>query len=326
LFNRKRKEREAFENQEETLEVEESQNNKFKYTEELFTLTNEIDKSVNNLSNKEDDMTCGLKKLQEGTANTTSQVQEIDKCLHRVADNTDSIEELVDEVFQSISVSSKEMDSAGNVIMSLSNHMSSVHSIFKEIVSSFEDLQSEYMNINKIGSLITDVATQTNLLALNASIEAARAGDAGRGFSVVADEIKKLSENTQNSVKNILASNNNMTKIIGLLSNKSKEGSEVVQATMNGIQGSEGQLTRLLEAETVVADRMGKVKKSQVENKENMKLITENLSDVIEKSINENKDLEDLIQSVQAKADFYLDVLNHLNEIKILQKDYEENK
>ncbi|MBD7912110.1 MULTISPECIES: methyl-accepting chemotaxis protein [Clostridium] len=326
MFNRKRKEQDIFKNEEKIYEVENLSKNKFDYIEEVFVLSSEIDKNINGLFKEEGGMTYGLKKLHEGNEYTTSQIQEIEKYLHTVSNNNDNIEELVGEVFGKLKLSSSEISSAGKAIDSLANHMGSVHNAFQDIVSSFEDLQKEYMNINKIANLITDISTQTNLLALNASIEAARAGDAGKGFSVVANEIKKLSENTKNSVKSIFDSNKNMTKIIELLRVKSNEGSEVVNATISGIRASENQLGRMLQAGKDVATSMGKVKESQMENKENIESIEKNLGNVVEKSINDNNDLEELIYSVQAKADFYLHILNHLNQIKILQKEYEESK
>jgi methyl-accepting chemotaxis protein len=72
-----------------------------------------------------------------------------------------------------------------------------------KVGENINSLDSKSSSIGEIASSIKNIASQTNLLALNAAIEAARAGESGRGFAVVAGEIRKLSEQTSNSVKNI---------------------------------------------------------------------------------------------------------------------------
>lgn len=83
------------------------------------------------------------------------------------------------------------------------NHADSSEKGMKEIVQSFGGLNQYSLEMDKILKVIRDIAERVNLLALNASIEAARAGDAGQGFSVVAHEVSKLSDSTKSALRDI---------------------------------------------------------------------------------------------------------------------------
>lgn len=306
--------------------VKEKVNEGFAYSDEVFGLTGEVGREIQTLLKEEGMMTFGFNNLRGGTEYTTQQIQQVEEHLNSLSQNSENTRLLVDDVVESLDNSSLEIDNARKGMSSLKEHMGSVSEVFDQFFNLFTQMQHQYANINKFATIITNIASQTNLLSLNAAIEAARVGESGRGFAVVANEIKKLSVDTQNSTKDIMESLKKMTEIIELLSNKSSEGTKVVSNTTDLINSAESLLDNIVTAENKVHEHVEKVKDSQEQNLAGVQEITANLRNIIDKSIKENEYLGELILSVQKKADFYLYMLNHLNQIRILQQEYEAKK
>lgn len=110
-----------------------------------------------------------------------------------------------------------------NDIKSITNSMQDVSTRTGEVIAQSEDIKN-------VISIIRDIADQTNLLALNAAIEAARAGEHGRGFAVVADEVRKLAERTQKSLSEIEANINILVQSINDMGESIKaQASSVMQ-------------------------------------------------------------------------------------------------
>ena len=203
-----------------------------------------------------------------------SLVQNTSQRAGEVFENLKGAVEAVNNSEKDVKLAMSTLNEANATINTLLDTMNATSQKEIELSQSMEQLSTEASSVKEVLSIIGDIADQTNLLALNAAIEAARAGEHGRGFAVVADEVRKLAERTQKSLTEITGTINLVIQSIADASGQMQSNTKDFEEAVGKADEVEGQITSVNEA-------LSKATEASVESAQSSNIISKEMEVVI---------------------------------------------
>ncbi|MBE9527745.1 MAG: type IV pili methyl-accepting chemotaxis transducer N-terminal domain-containing protein [Proteobacteria bacterium] len=241
-----------------------------------------IVESANKLASASEELASTSKGIEEGANQQTGQTAQVATAMEEMSATVIEVAKNAQQVSESSTEAQETAVGGGEIVRDTIAAMQEVSESTTITAGMIEKLGESSEEIGSIISVINDIADQTNLLALNAAIEAARAGEQGRGFAVVADEVRKLAERTTTATKEISSMIGSIQTETATAVAAMSEGTEKVENGVKLANATEEALSQIVVGVQSVNDMVRQIATSTEEQSATSDEISRNMDTITE--------------------------------------------
>lgn len=265
----------------------------------LTTAANQSSQASNQVAQSIVEIAGGVAEQSKAAESTNQEAVSIATTADGIMDKTNAIAAVTHMTVQST-------EEGRTSIRDVVNQMENISAAMQTIQDATNQLAESSQEINQIVGIISNIAGQTNLLALNAAIEAARAGEQGRGFAVVADEVRKLAEETDISSKKIIEQIGKNSEIMARALSASTEGTENVKVGMKSVEAADvifDEISTSIQALAGEVDSIAHAINSMANSAQGMRKSMDNIKEISEKNSDEAQTVSAATEQQSASMD-----------------------
>lgn len=286
-------------------------------------MSNDLNINAEHMTSAANEVSGAVQEVAKGTTSQSEDLVSISESMEKLGGEIQNIFDKLSYVEKTSKMTKDKADNGKKEINVLLKSITDVKDSFEEMVKRINNLDRSVSKVGGITEVINDISEQTNLLALNAAIEASRAGEAGRGFSVVAEEVRTLAEQSKQStsqIQELIQSISNETKDVISTSNKVKgvvKGqSSIVDSTMKSFEEMSEHVDKI---GPLVDDAYRSIKVTN-ESKDAVSEKIESVTAVSEETSASSEEIaassEEMLSSSENVAEFSGDLKKVVNELE----------
>lgn len=265
-----------------------------------------------------EDISAGTSKIFEGALEQSSHVDNASKAVQGMAKLSDDVSgkatDMAAVASQTKSRVQKGVATSTSALRKMESILQGVDATKDMIVS----LEEKINNIPKILDVITHISRQTDLLALNATIEASKAGEHGRGFAIVAEEVRRLADNTKRSVEDVTFIIKDVKAEVERVVNSAAESAAFTQEGREDINKIKGSLDEIAVFTSEVADKAGSIldlTQKQKESSETTAKLMEQIAHIARESVSVTEDVDTVVDKHRGAIGEALDSAKKMSEL-----------